>query len=160
MTGVATTAWNMRKYEFSPTRILPYKDKIYDISENPYSRVFHSVNIQRITIFQCLFISGNNYQVFKSRTIFVVHSKYLRAVHACFYKQHFYKQCQAEIGNAPIREQPWRCPSWIGLIDFRTSPPIHTLESTDIKISNKNNTVVYGSYREHALKRKSLKEQS
>ena len=51
MTDVATTTWNMRKYEFSPTRILPYKDKIYDISENPYSRVFHPVNIQKMTIF-------------------------------------------------------------------------------------------------------------
>ena len=37
----------MREYEFSLTRIFPYKDKIEDeiVSENPFSRIFYAVSL-------------------------------------------------------------------------------------------------------------------
>ena len=46
----------MREYVFSLTRIIPYKDRIYDsslygrirVSENPYSRIFYAVKDSRV----------------------------------------------------------------------------------------------------------------
>ena len=51
------TAYNMREYGFSLTRILQYKNRIYDsvlirentriwVSENPYSCIFYLVDIR------------------------------------------------------------------------------------------------------------------